>query len=219
MLFQNFLDIGGRVAADFDLRVQYHVSTGFCMLTNIARDNTKTGNFTSSSELIKTMAMTSLIGQYIEHHSDPANIKLTVIAPDGQIIAQDVDPSAADDAITNFQISKNKLFIHQENIVKREPTIINKDKYLTAINQINDNFASSKYLSKDITNIYANIFNIYANILNNTDDLLVTLDYLGGIMNNYLKEAGCKFPKTVKEKRSILKQVANDYLLAKSQKC
>lgn len=210
MLFQKFLDNGGRVAADFDLRVQYHVSTGFRMLTNIARDNTKTGSFTSSFELIKTMAMTSLIGQYIENYSDPANIKLTVIAPDGQIIAQDVDPSAADDAITNFQISKNRLFIRQENIVKREPTIINKDKYLTVINQINDNFASSKYLSKDITNIYANI-------LNHTDNLLTALDHLSDIMNNYLKEANYKFPKTVNEKRSILKQVANDYLLAKSQ--
>lgn len=212
MLFQKFLDNGGRVAADFDLRVQYHVSTGFRMLTNIARDNTKTGDFTSSSELIKTMAMTSLIGQYIGHQSDPANIKLTVIAPDGQIIAQNVDPRAADDAITNFQISKNKLFLRQENIIKREPTIINKDKYLTTINQINDNFASSKYLSKDITNIYANILN-YAN------DLLTALDYLSDIMNNYLKEASYKFPKTVKEKRSILKQVTNDYLLAKSQNC
>lgn len=212
MLFQKFLDNGGRVAADFNLRVQYHVSTGFRMLTNIARDNTKTGNFTSSSELIKTMAMTSLIGQYIEHHSDPANIKLTVIAPDGQIIAQDVDPRAADDTITNFQISKNKLFIHQENIIRHEPTIINKDKYLTTINRINDNFATSKYLSKDITNIYANI-------LNYTDNLLTALDYLGDIMNNYLKETSYKFPKTVKEKRSILKQVANDYLLAKSQNC
>lgn len=219
MLFQKFLDNGGRVATDFDLRVQYHVSTGFRMLTNIARDNTKTGNFTSSSELIKTMAMTNLIGQYIENQSDPANIKLTVIAPDGQIIAQDVDPRAADDAITNFQISKNRLFLRQENIVKREPTIINKDKYLTVINQINDNFASSKYLSKDITNIYANIFNIYANILNNTDDLLAALDYLGGIMNNYLQETNYKSPKTVKEKRSILKQVANDYLLANSPNC
>lgn len=212
MLFQKFLDNGGRVATDFDLRVQYHVSTGFRMLTNIARDNTKTGNFTSSFELIKTMAMTSLIGQYIEHYSDPVNIKLTVIAPDGQIIAQDVDPRAADDAITNFRISKNRLFLHQENIVKREPTIINKDKYLTVINQINDNFASSKYLSKDITNIYASI-------LNHTDNLLTALGYLGDIMNNYLKEASDKFPKTVTEKRSILKQVANDYLLAKSQKC
>ena len=212
MLFQKFLDNGGRVAADFDLRIQYHVSTGFRMLTNIARDNTKTGNFTSSSELIKTMAMTSLIGQYIEHHSDPANIKLTVIAPDGQIIAQDVDPHAADDAITNFQISKNKLFLRQENIVRREPTIITKDKYLTTINQINDNFVSSKYLSKDITNIYANI-------LNYADNLLTSLDYLSDIMNNYLKETSYKFPKTVKEKRSILKQVANDYLLTKSQNC
>lgn len=212
MLFQKFLDNGGRVAADFDLRIQYHVSTGFRMLTNIARDNTKTGNFTSSSELIKTMAMTSLIGQYIEHHSDPANIKLTVIAPDGQIIAQDVDPRAADDAITNFRISKNKLFLRQENIIKHEPTIITKDKYLTTINQINDNFASSKYLSKDITNIYANI-------LNYADNLLTALDYLSDIMNNYLKETSYKFPKTVKEKRSILKQVANDYLLAKSQNC
>lgn len=212
MLFQKFLDNGGRVAADFDLRIQYHVSTGFRMLTNIARDNTKTGNFTSSSELIKTMAMTSLIGQYIEHHSDPANIKLTVIAPDGQIIAQDVDPHAADDAITNFQISKNKLFLRQENIVRREPTIITKDKYLTTINQINDNFVSSKYLSKDITNIYANI-------LNYADNLLTALDYLSDIMNNYLKETSYKFPKTVKEKRSILKQVANDYLLTKSQNC
>lgn len=212
MLFQKFLDNGGRVAADFDLRIQYHVSTGFRMLTNIARDNTKTGNFTSSSELIKTMAMTSLIGQYIEHHSDPANIKLTVIAPDEQIIAQDVDPHAADDAITNFQISKNKLFLRQENIVRREPTIITKDKYLTTINQINDNFVSSKYLSKDITNIYANI-------LNYADNLLTALDYLSDIMNNYLKETSYKFPKTVKEKRSILKQVANDYLLTKSQNC
>lgn len=212
MLFQKFLDNGGRVVADFDLRVQYHVSTGFRMLTNIARDNTKTGNFTSSSELIKTMAMTNLVDQYIEHYSDPANIKLTVIAPDGQIIAQDVDPRAADDAITNFQISKNRLFLRQENIIKREPTIINKDKYLTTINQINDNFASSKYLSKDITNIYTNI-------LNNTDDLLTALDYLSGIMNNYLKETSYKFPKTVKEKRSILKQVTNDYLIAKSQNC
>ena len=212
MLFQKFLDNGGRVAADFDLRIQYHVSTGFRMLTNIARDNTKTGNFTSSSELIKTMAMTSLIGQYIEHHSDPANIKLTVIAPDGQIIAQDVDPHAADDAITNFQISKNKLFLRQENIVRREPTIITKDKYLTTINQINDNFVSSKYLSKDITNIYANI-------LNYADNLITALDYLSDIMNNYLKETSYKFPKTVKEKRSILKQVANDYLLTKSQNC
>ena len=212
MLFQKFLDNGGRVAADFDLRIQYHVSTGFRMLTNIARDNTKTGNFTSSSELIKTMAMTSLIGQYIEHHSDPANIKLTVIAPDGQIIAQDVDPHAADDAITNFQISKNKLFLRQENIVRREPTIITKDKYLTTINQINDNFVSSKYLSKDITNIYANI-------LNYADNLLTALDYLSDIMNKYLKETSYKFPKTVKEKRSILKQVANDYLLTKSQNC
>lgn len=212
MLFQKFLDNGGRVAADFDLRVQYHVSTGFHMLTNIARDNTKTGDFTSSFELIKTMTMTSLIGQYIEHCSDPANIKLTVIAPDGQIIAQDVDPRAADDAITNFQISKNKLFLRQENIIKHEPAIINKDKYLTTINQINDNFASSKYLSKDITNIYASI-------LNHTDDLLTALDYLDGIMNNYLKETSYKFPKTVKEKRSILKRVANDYLLAKSQNC
>lgn len=212
MLFQKFLDNGGRVAADFDLRIRYHVSTGFRMLTNIARDNTKTGNFTSSFELIKTMTMTSLIGQYIEHHSDPANIKLTVIAPDGQIIAQDVDPRAADDAITNFQISKNRLFLRQENIVKREPTIINKDKYLTVINQINDNFASSKYLSKDITNIYASI-------LSYTDDLLTALGYLGDIMNNYLKEASDKFPKTVKEKRRILKQVANDYLLAKLQNC
>lgn len=212
MLFQKFLDNGGRVAADFDLRVQYHVSTDFRMLTNIARDNTKTGSFTSSSELIKTMAMASLIGQYIENQSDPANIKLTVIAPDGQIIAQDVDPRAANDAITNFQISKNRLFLHQENIVKREPTIINKDKYLTVINQINDNFASSKYLSKDITNIYASI-------LSYTDNLLTALGYLGDIMNNYLKEASDKFPKTVKEKRRILKQVANDYLLAKLQNC
>lgn len=212
MLFQKFLNNGGRVAADFDLRVQYHVSTGFRMLTNIARDNTKTGNFTSSFELIKTMAMTSLIGQYIEHQSDPANIKLTVIAPDGQIIAQNVDPRAADDAITNFQISKNRLFLRQENIIKREPAIITKDKYFTTINQINDNFASSKYLSKDITNIYTDI-------LNHTDDLITTLDCLGDIMNNYLKEASYKFPKTVKEKRSILKQVANDYLLAKLQNC
>lgn len=212
MLFQKFLDNGGRVAADFDLRVQYHVSTGFCMLANIARDNTKTGNFTSSSELIKAMTMTSLISQYIEHHSDPSNIKLTVIAPDGQIIAQGVDPRIADDAITNFQISKNRLFTHQENIIKHEPTIIAKDKYLTTINQINDNFASSKYLSKDIANIYANI-------LNCADNLLTALGYLSDIMNNYLKEASCKSPKTVKEKRRILKQVANDYLLAKSQNC
>lgn len=212
MLFQKFLDNGGRVAADFDLRVQYHVSTGFRMLTNIARDNTKTGNFTSSFELIKTIAMTNLIGQYIEHYSDPANIKLTVIAPDGQIIAQNVNPSAADNAITNFQISKNRLFIHQENIIKHEPTIINKDKYLTTINQINDNFASSKYLSKDITNIYASI-------LSYTDDLLTALDYLSDIMNNYLKETSYKFPKTVKEKRRILKQIANDYLLANSPNC
>lgn len=212
MLFQKFLDNGGRVVANFDLRVQYHVSTGFHMLTNIARDNTKTGDFTSSFDLIKTMVMTSLISQYIEHQSDPANIKLTVIAPDGQIIAQDVDLRAADDAITNFQISKNRLFLRQKNIVKREPTIINKDKYLTVINQINDNFASSKYLSKDITNIYANI-------LNHTDNLLTALDYLSDIMNNYLKEASDKFLKTVKEKRRILKQIANDYLLTKSQNC
>lgn len=102
-------------------------------------------------------------------------------------------------------MSEKRLFARQEKIVMHDPSISNKEKYLTLIKEINNSFALNTALSNAIIDVYAEILNYAASIDH-------ALDYLNDIYNDYVAQMHRSADKTVDNKLHILKEATKNYL-------
>lgn len=102
-------------------------------------------------------------------------------------------------------MSEKRLFARQEKIVMYDPSISNKEKYLTLIKEINNSFSLNTVLSNAIINVYAEILNYAASIDH-------ALDYLNDIYDAYAAQMHRSTDKTVDNKLHVLKETAKDYL-------
>lgn len=98
-----------------------------------------------------------------------------------------------------------RLFERQEKIVRNDPEIYGKEKYLELIEQLNKEFGSDIKLRETIIDTYAEILN-YAAYMDHA------LNYLYGIYGNYVKQMHVTTDKSVDNKARVLKNVTKHYL-------
>ena len=98
-----------------------------------------------------------------------------------------------------------RLFERQEKIVRNDPEIYDKEKYLELIEQLNKEFGSNIKLRETIIDTYAEILN-YAAYMDHA------LNYLCGIYSNYVKQMHETTDKSVNSKARVLKNVTKRYL-------
>lgn len=100
-----------------------------------------------------------------------------------------------------------RLFERQEKIVRNDPEIYGKEKYLELIEQLNKEFGSDIKLREAIIDTYAEILD-YAAYMDHA------LNYLCGIYGNYVKQMHETTDKSVNSKARVLKNVTKHYLSA-----
>ena len=100
-----------------------------------------------------------------------------------------------------------RLFERQEKIVRNDPEIYGKEKYLELIEQLNKEFGSDIKLRETIIDTYAEILD-YAAYMDHA------LNYLCGIYSNYVKQMHETTDKSVDSKARVLKNVTKHYLSA-----
>lgn len=100
-----------------------------------------------------------------------------------------------------------RLFERQEKIVRNDPEIYGKEKYLELIEQLNKEFGSNIKLREAIIDTYAEILD-YAAYMDHA------LNYLYGIYSNYIKQMHETTDKSVGSKIHVLKNVTKHYLSA-----
>lgn len=100
-----------------------------------------------------------------------------------------------------------RLFERQEKIVRNDPEIYGKEKYLELIEQLNKEFGSNIKLREAIIDTYAEILD-YAAYMDHA------LNYLFGIYSNYIRQMHETTDKSVDSKIRVLKNVTKHYLSA-----
>ena len=100
-----------------------------------------------------------------------------------------------------------RLFERQEKIVRNDPEIYGKEKYLELIEQLNKEFGTDIKLRETIIDTYAEILD-YAAYMDHA------LNYLCGIYSNYVKQMHETTDKSVDSKARVLKNVTKHYLSA-----
>lgn len=100
-----------------------------------------------------------------------------------------------------------RLFERQEKIVRNDPEIYGKEKYLELIEQLNKDFGSDIKLHEAIIDTYVEILD-YAAYMDHA------LNYLSGIYSNYIKQMRETTDQSVDSKIRVLKNVTKHYLSA-----